>query len=133
MEIRKKVDVHMTPLSPPTLPICPVQTLITNHYLCKLSSSQGHSTPFQNILTWCSTTRLPATSSGGAAFPEQLWDSIFTTRVTPVLLLVMNIPILLLHATHPGFLAVTRSIHFVMLNAIAAGLWCAINRVIREV
>ena len=67
------------------------------------------------------------------SFVEQLWDSVFTPGTTPALLLATNISFLLLQLTLATLLVVTRSVHFVVLNAIAAGLWCAINWFVREV
>ena len=67
------------------------------------------------------------------SFAEQLWDSIFTPGASPALLLATNISFLLLQLVLITFLIVTRSIHFVVLNAIAAALWCSINWFVREV
>ncbi|KAI5807621.1 ER protein Pkr1-domain-containing protein [Peziza echinospora] len=67
-----------------------------------------------------------------ASFFEDLWSSVFTPGTTPALLLATNGSFALLQCTLIALLFATHSIHFVVLNCLAAGLWAAINWFVKE-
>lgn len=62
-----------------------------------------------------------------ADFMVNLWDAVFTPGATPTLLLATNITFAALQLTLAALLALTYSIHFVILSTLCAGLWWAIN------
>jgi hypothetical protein len=62
-----------------------------------------------------------------ASFFENLWGSIFTPGATPTLLIATNVTFGALQFVLGALLVGTRSIHFVVLSALCAGLWWAIN------
>ncbi|EEY18350.1 conserved hypothetical protein [Verticillium alfalfae VaMs.102] len=62
-----------------------------------------------------------------ASFAENLWNSVFTPGTTPTLLYATNASFAALQLTLLALLAATRSIHFVILSVLCAGLWRAIN------
>ncbi|KAG7135377.1 hypothetical protein HYQ45_006823 [Verticillium longisporum] len=62
-----------------------------------------------------------------ASFAENLWNSVFTPGTTPTLLYATNASFAALQLTLLALLAATRSIHFIVLSFLCAGLWRAIN------
>lgn len=62
-----------------------------------------------------------------ASFLEDLWSSIFTPGPTPTLLKATNASFAALQAVLFALFLGTRSIHFVILSFISAGLWWSIN------
>ncbi|KAF3348896.1 hypothetical protein VdG2_02926 [Verticillium dahliae VDG2] len=68
-----------------------------------------------------------------ASFAENLWNSVFTPGTTPTLLYATNASFAALQLTLLALLAATRSIHFIVLSFLCAGLWRAINCASREV
>ncbi|CRK22592.1 V-type ATPase assembly factor pkr1 like protein [Verticillium longisporum] len=62
-----------------------------------------------------------------ASFAENLWNSVFTPGTTPTLLYATNASFAALQLTLLALLAATRSIHFIILSFLCAGLWRAIN------
>lgn len=62
-----------------------------------------------------------------ADFLANLWESVFTPGATPTLLLATNFTFAFLQLTLAGLLAVTFSIHFVILSILCGGLWWSIN------
>jgi hypothetical protein len=62
-----------------------------------------------------------------ASFFENLWESIFTPGPTPTLLVATNASFAALQLLFFALLVATYSIHFVILSALTAGLWWAIN------
>lgn len=62
-----------------------------------------------------------------ASFLENLWSSIFTPGTTPTLLKATNVTFAALQAVLFALLFGTRSIHFVVLSFLCAGLWLSIN------
>jgi hypothetical protein len=68
-----------------------------------------------------------------ASFMQDLWSSVFTPGPTPTLLIATNISFAALQVVLLALLVATSSIHFVILSAISAGLWWAINWFAAEV
>jgi hypothetical protein len=62
-----------------------------------------------------------------ATFIENLWNSIFTPGPTPTLLVATNVSFAALQLLFFALLVATYSIHFIILSALTAGLWWAIN------
>lgn len=62
-----------------------------------------------------------------ASFLESLWTSIFTPGPTPTLLLATNVTFFSLQILFFALLLATRSMHFVALSILSAGLWWGIN------
>ncbi|KAF2685918.1 Pkr1-domain-containing protein [Lentithecium fluviatile CBS 122367] len=62
-----------------------------------------------------------------ATFVENLWQSIFTPGPTPTLLVATNASFAALQLLFFALLLATYSIHFIILSALTAGLWWAIN------
>jgi hypothetical protein len=62
-----------------------------------------------------------------SSFLENLWGSIFTPGPTPTLLVATNVTFGALQLVLGILLATTRSIHFIVLSTLCAGLWWAIN------
>jgi hypothetical protein len=62
-----------------------------------------------------------------ASFFENLWESIFTPGPTPTLLVATNASFAALQLLFFALLIATYSIHFIILSALTAGLWWAIN------
>src|ERR1700759_4187577 len=62
-----------------------------------------------------------------SSFFEDLWNSIFTPGPTPTLLVATNVTFGALQLVLGILLATTRSIHFIVLSGLCAGLWWAIN------
>ncbi|KAF2641468.1 Pkr1-domain-containing protein [Massarina eburnea CBS 473.64] len=62
-----------------------------------------------------------------ATFLENLFNSIFTPGPTPTLLVATNATFAALQALFFALLLATYSIHFIILSALTAGLWWAIN------
>ncbi|KAF1956736.1 Pkr1-domain-containing protein [Byssothecium circinans] len=62
-----------------------------------------------------------------ATFFENLFNSIFTPGPTPTLLVATNATFAALQLLFFALLIATYSIHFVILSALTAGLWWAIN------
>lgn len=62
-----------------------------------------------------------------ADFIENLWHSIFTPGPTPTLLVATNVSFAALQLLFFALLVATYSIHFIILSALTAGLWWAIN------
>ncbi|KAK4131758.1 Pkr1-domain-containing protein [Trichocladium antarcticum] len=67
-----------------------------------------------------------------ASFVHDLWESIFTPGPTPTLLVATNATFAALQVVLAGMLYATLSVHFVVLSALCAGLWAAINWFARE-
>ncbi|KAJ5815393.1 Endoplasmic reticulum protein Pkr1 [Penicillium riverlandense] len=68
-----------------------------------------------------------------ASFMQDLWSSVFTPGPTPTLLVATNVSFAALQVVLLALLVATSSIHFVVLSAISAGLWWAINWFAAEV
>ena len=62
-----------------------------------------------------------------ASFFTELWESIFVAGPTPTLLVATNATFGALQVLLFILLIATHSIHFVILSALTAGLWWAIN------
>ena len=62
-----------------------------------------------------------------ASFMTSLWESIFTPGPTSTLILATNLAFGALQVVLLSLLIATRSIHFVVLSLLCAGLWFAIN------
>ena len=67
-----------------------------------------------------------------AAFLEDLWNSVFTPGPTPTLLVATNATFGALQFLLLALLAATRSVHFIVLSFLCAGLWYSINWFARE-
>lgn len=61
------------------------------------------------------------------SFLSDLWESIFTPGPTPSILFATNVSFGALQVVLLGMLLATHSIHFVVLSALCAPLWWAIN------
>ncbi|KAF2665170.1 Pkr1-domain-containing protein [Microthyrium microscopicum] len=62
-----------------------------------------------------------------STFIENLWNSVFTPGTTPTLLIATNVTFGALQVVLGILLATTKSIHFIVLSTLCAGLWWAIN------
>lgn len=62
-----------------------------------------------------------------ASFFTELWESIFVAGPTPTLLVATNATFGALQVLLLILLFATHSIHFIILSALTAGLWWAIN------
>ncbi len=67
-----------------------------------------------------------------ASFVGKLWDSVFTPGPTPTLMVATNAAFAALQLILIALLLSTRSIHFVILSFLTAGLWWAINWFVGE-
>ncbi|KAI9810819.1 MAG: SMK killer toxin resistance protein [Pycnora praestabilis] len=67
-----------------------------------------------------------------SSFLTNLFTSIFTPGPTPTLILATNISFAALQLILLALFIATYSIHFVILSALSAGLWGAINWFVRE-
>ncbi|KAF2122535.1 ER protein Pkr1-domain-containing protein [Lophiotrema nucula] len=65
--------------------------------------------------------------SGLVTFFENLWESVFIPGTTPTLLVATNASFAALQLLLLALLVATRSIHFIILSGLTAGLWWAIN------
>lgn len=74
-----------------------------------------------------STTRHAPPPTPQPSFFEALWVSIFTPGTTPTLLLATHVSFGLLLIVLALMYVGTRSLHFVALGGIAAGLWASIT------
>ncbi|KAJ5214917.1 hypothetical protein N7468_010596 [Penicillium chermesinum] len=68
-----------------------------------------------------------------ASFVEELWSSIFVPGPTPTLLVATNVTFAALQLVLFVLLLATKSIHFIALSLLSAGLWYSINWFAREV
>lgn len=68
-----------------------------------------------------------------ASFMEDLWASVFTPGPTPTLLIATNVSFAALQLVLFVLLIATKSIHFVALSLLSAGLWYSINWFAKEV
>ena len=62
-----------------------------------------------------------------AAFLTDLWTSVFMPGPTPSLLVATNVSFAALQLVLLVLLALTYSIHFIVLSVLCAGLWWSIN------
>ncbi|KAL8969593.1 MAG: hypothetical protein Q9183_001932 [Haloplaca sp. 2 TL-2023] len=62
-----------------------------------------------------------------AAFLTDLWNSVFTPGPSPSLLVATNVSFAALQLVLLVLLALTYSIHFIVLSILCAGLWWSIN------
>ena len=67
-----------------------------------------------------------------ANFVKDLWESIFTPGPTPSLLVATNVSFACLQAVLLVLLAVTYSVHFIVLSFLCGCLWWAINWFVAE-
>lgn len=67
------------------------------------------------------------------SFVEELWSSVFTPGPTPTLLIATNVTFAALQLVLFALLLATRSVHFIVLSFLCAGLWYSINWFAHEV
>lgn len=84
---------------------------------------------YQTRQTLATSTSIEAKSSPTemADFLTNLWSSVFTPGPTPTLLIATNVTFAALQLILVALLGATRSIHFVVLSILCAGLWWSIN------